>query len=59
MITKIIKINCCLDCPLIKDCKAWQRITPKQRFALSCSRGIKEFILKDCPLDDLENDDLF
>lgn len=47
----MIVISDCIECPIIKDCKAWKNLTPKQKFTLKCGVGIGKFILKDCPLD--------
>jgi hypothetical protein len=48
---KMIVISDCMECPIIKDCKAWENLTPKQKFTLKCGVGIGKFILNDCPLD--------
>ena len=48
---KMIVISDCMEYPIIKDCKAWKNLTPKQKFTLKCGVGIGKFILKDCPLD--------
>ena len=54
-IKKIIVISDCMKCPKISTCKAWKKLTPKQRFTLKVGVGIGKFILKDCPLDDIPN----
>jgi hypothetical protein len=52
-IKKMIIISDCMECYLIKDCKAWKKLTPKQKFTLKYGVDVGKFILKDCPLDNV------
>ena len=48
-----------MECPKIGECGAWKKLTPKQRFTLKTGVGVGKFILKDCPLQALEDGDAF
>jgi len=52
-VKKMIVISDCMECPNIKNCVAWKKLTPKQKFTLKVGVGIGKFILKDCPLEDV------
>lgn len=54
---KQITIKSCLECPLIKTCKQWKKLKPKQRLILTLSPSVGDFILKDCPLEDSTKND--
>jgi len=47
---RIIIITNCMECPKISKCKAWNKLTPKQKFTLKTGIRIGKFILKNCPL---------
>jgi len=49
---RIIIITDCMECPKISKCKAWNKLTSKQKFTLKTKIGISKFILKDCPLEE-------
>jgi hypothetical protein len=51
---KIIVIETCHQCPHFGTCKAWKKLTPTQRVRLKVGTGIGKFILKDCPLQDID-----
>jgi len=48
---RMIVIDDCLHCPQWMECPPSKKLTPKQRFTLTCGVGIGKFILKGCPLD--------
>jgi len=54
---KMIRVDDCISCPLVNSCKQWQNLTPQQRFILKTGTGIKNAILKNCPLDDINDAD--
>ena len=58
-IKRMIVITDCMECPKIGECGAWKKLTPKQRFTLKTGVGVGKFILKDCPLQALEDGDAF
>lgn len=49
---KIIKIDSCLKCPLIKDCKNFKALKKSVRFSLLYGVDVKCGILKTCKLED-------
>lgn len=51
--SKYIKVEGCLDCPKIKTCKEWKKLTPQQRFSMKVGFGTI-FVLRNCPLPTLE-----
>lgn len=51
---KIIVIETCHECPQFGKCKAWKKLTTTQRVRLKIGTGIGKFILKDCPLPDID-----
>lgn len=50
---KVIVIDDCLTCPKWLKCKPSKELTSKQRFTVTLGVGVGKFILKGCPLDDL------
>ena len=53
-VNKMIVITDCMECPKVGKCGAWKKLTPKQKFTLKTGVGIGKFILKGCPLEDVD-----
>ncbi len=53
IVSKVIKVSCCADCPFNMQCKAWKKLSSKQRVYLAISHSVPhDMILKDCHLED-------
>lgn len=48
---KIIKVNDCLECPLVVNCKEFKSLTPKQSILIKTCVGVSG-IIKTCKLED-------
>lgn len=51
-VNKIIEVEWCYDCPLYGECKAWKKLSRKNRVMLTIGNGVGDFILLGCPLTD-------
>lgn len=51
MIKKMIIVEDCTACPLVSECKEFKKLTPKQRVYIMTYVGLKNAILKTCPLE--------
>jgi len=53
---KIIRVKSCETCPHYGKCKAWKKLTSKQRVSITISTSTpKDFMLNGCPLEDDNN----
>jgi hypothetical protein len=50
---KILIVENCMECPVIKDCKAWKELTPHNKFFMKTSAEAVK-ILPKCPLKEYE-----
>lgn len=52
---KVIYVNSCAECPFNGNCKAWKKLSSKDRVYLTIGNSVpQDMMLKACPLEDKE-----